>query len=122
MSLKAAISGAVKQGISALGDLNTTCTYTYRDQAPTYDPATGDNTEANTTSTNVRVILADENRMDTRGVAPQRRVTMAYIHSDELTEDPQHGDYFVADGRRWDVIEIWANSGIVWELKVEGGV
>lgn len=119
MSLTASLRSATKAAISALGDLATTCTYNHRDQSGTYAPATGTVTNTDTTVSNVKVVVTDETRVEPGGQS-KMQMSVAYIHSSELTTDPADGDWFTtADGRRWTVRKILANNEIVWELQVE---
>jgi hypothetical protein len=119
VSLRATLKAAAKSALAAIGDLKTTCTYTHVDGSPTYTPGTGAVTENSTDVAGVTVTLTEEARMK-RNEFGVFRMTVAYIHADQLSIDPRDGDYFVdADGRRWNVAKILANSGVVWELEVQ---
>lgn len=123
MSLRVSLKGAARAALNALRSLGDTCTYHHVAADSQYDPNTGQTvTPEHSTETGVSIQLSDETRMEP-GVTDARKVTMGYIHADDLTTDPRDGDYIVLeDNRRFDVVRIMANNEIVWELELRAKV
>lgn len=117
MSFVAQLRAAVKSVFSAIGDLKTICTY-YHAGDPAYSPATGQVSTAVSFDV-VEVVLTGTKSLD-QDYKGERRITMAWINAGDLSPDPRSGDWLVtADGKRWWVLEVTANNGVAWGLKVE---